>query len=356
MMLRPFFLTVLLATCILYADVTAELDCMSHALSLAGVSNRNAITYSRMMASYQITSTIQLLKNAADLTLRSLGVSEEDRELISRCTSASLTPGLLTRNSTSCDLSDVCTGRGLCEIKENVNSNSQHYACNCQPDFSGDNCENVIDNCLSSPCYPGGNCLNHKGRFTCHCMSGYTGEHCQEKWLTQNNARSRLQQLSSDIKDSVKSYKSNLAVLIENQTKELRILLSSVAGLEQQRLPRYRAFTDEVTWQEASRRCATFGGGLAMVKTPEEQQEVHDIASHYQLSRFWLGASDQTIEGHWLWWDGTRLDYRNFSQRQPNNLGGNEDCLEMWISFRNGRGVWNDNPCFVLHPFLCQFW
>ena len=354
-MFRPFFLTLLLATCILYADVTAELDCMSHALSLAGVSNRSAETYSRTMASYQITSTIQLLKNAADLTLRSLGVSEEDRELISRCTSASLTPGLLTRNSTSCDLSEVCAGRGLCEIKENVNSNSRHYACNCQPDFSGDNCENTIDNCLSSPCYPGGNCLNHKGRFTCNCVSGYTGKRCQEKWLTQNNARSRLQQLSSDIKDSVKSYKSNLAVLIENQTNKLRTLLSSVAVLEQQRLPRYRAFTDEVTWQEADRRCGTFGGGLVMVKTPEEQQKVYGIANHYQLSRIWLGASDQLTEGRWFWWDGSRMTYKHFSPGQPDNDRGNEDCLEMLVSFNNGRGSWNDNPCSVRQPFMCQF-
>ena len=140
------------------------------------------------------------------------------------------------------------------------------------------------------------------------------------------------------------------------QTNKLRNLLPSLAELERQRLPRYRAFTDKVTWQEAGRRCATFGGGLAMVKNLEEQQEVYDIASHYQLSRFWLGASDQTIEGRWSWWDGTRLDYRNFSDREPNSFEGNEDCLEMRASYRNRRGVWNDLPCFVLRPFLCQFW
>ena len=93
-----------------------------------------------------------------------------------------------------------------------------------------------------------------------------------------------------------------------------------------------------------------------MVKTPEEQQEVYDIANHYQLSRFWLGASDQLAEGHWFWWDGSRMTYKNFLPRQPDNYRGNQDCLEMWISFYIGRGYWNDYPCSVRQPFLCQFW
>ena len=336
---------------------TAKDSCMTHLLTLTGVSESNALAYSRNLALYGVT--LGEFLRADDLTLRGLGItSQDDRNRISDCRPPNSTNTLHSAVGTGrCPLGELCSGHGECKFRRHPGHNSGHYACKCQTGYSGDQCSAITNNCLSDPCMPGGICENAFNNFTCHCSAGYTGQRCQEKWLTKSNARSRLHQLSSDIKNSIKSYKYNLAVLIENQTNRLRTLLSSVAELEQQRLPRYRAFTDKVTWQEAARRCATFGGGLAMVKNLEEQQEVYDIASHYQLSRFWLGANDQTIDRRWSWWDGTGFDYRNFSDREANNFARNEDCLEVLASYRNGLViVWNGYQCYRPLPFLCQFW
>ena len=384
-----------------YEAAADQNNCMLHALSVAGVSKSRAATYLAKLTLYNVS--MDDLRTATDFSLRILGISDrKDRARILECFVRSTLYG---SENEVCLLRDICNARGACSLKVNTSSNTKLYGCICEKGFSGDFCETDIcqmytvaknglqnsrprchnggrcnrtasndpksiceckrgysgpqceketNNCLSNPCHNGGRCQNLFNNFTCYCRIGYTGRMCQEKWLTQNNARSRLQQLSSDITDYVKSYKSRLAVLIENQTDKLRTLLSSVAELERQRLPRYRAFTDELTWQQAGRSCATFSGGLAMVKTPEEQQEVYGIANHYQLSRIWLGASDQLTEDRWFWWDGSRMTYKNFLPPQPDNVV-NEDCLEMLVSWNNGPGSWNDNPCSVRRPFMCQF-
>ena len=36
-----------------------------------------------------------------------------------------------------------------------------------------------IDECSSSPCQNGGACTDHVNRYTCSCVAGYTGTHCE---------------------------------------------------------------------------------------------------------------------------------------------------------------------------------
>lgn len=35
-----------------------------------------------------------------------------------------------------------------------------------------------IDDCLSSPCFHGAECIDGLGNFTCKCPPGYVGEFC----------------------------------------------------------------------------------------------------------------------------------------------------------------------------------
>ena len=36
-----------------------------------------------------------------------------------------------------------------------------------------------VDECLSSPCANGGQCMDRRGGYLCRCPSGYKGTHCQ---------------------------------------------------------------------------------------------------------------------------------------------------------------------------------
>ncbi|KAM6967564.1 von Willebrand factor D and EGF domain-containing protein [Aplochiton taeniatus] len=51
------------------------------------------------------------------------------------------------------------------------------FSCVCPPGMTGHTCREDVDECASQPCYPGGNCDNTPGSFTCGaCPHGYTGD------------------------------------------------------------------------------------------------------------------------------------------------------------------------------------
>ena len=52
------------------------------------------------------------------------------------------------------------------------------YRCNCLPGTYGDSCELNYDDCYSSPCHYGGNCIDGFQDYTCDCPSGTSGKDC----------------------------------------------------------------------------------------------------------------------------------------------------------------------------------
>lgn len=78
----------------------------------------------------------------------------------------------------------------------------------------------------------------------------------------------------------------------------------------------------------------------------------------------WLGGDDIAAEGVWLWSDGTQFWqggsggavvgelFSNWDGGEPNNGGGNEDCVIM----KNGgsRYQWDDKPCGNSVEFVCE--
>lgn len=42
--------------------------------------------------------------------------------------------------------------------------------------YTGDYCEQDIDECLSSPCKNGGSCQNLENNYECTCMKGFEGQ------------------------------------------------------------------------------------------------------------------------------------------------------------------------------------
>lgn len=68
----------------------------------------------------------------------------------------------------------------------------------------------------------------------------------------------------------------------------------------------------------------------------------------------WIGLTDEGVEGHWTWVDGTPLTTAFWGKGQPNSFDGrNQDCVEFWHK-DSGVGDWNDENCNIEQYFLCE--
>ncbi|KAJ8008533.1 hypothetical protein DPEC_G00105860 [Dallia pectoralis] len=107
------------------------------------------------------------------------------------------------------------------------------------------------------------------------------------------------------------------------------------------------------TWSEAERNCWHLGGNLVSVNDHSEYMFLLSVIekSTKRDQRAWIGATDAVQEGLWLWSDGSRLKYNNWSYGQPSNYKGQEHCMEMNYGADRGQ---NDAPCWHEFPFLCS--
>lgn len=104
---------------------------------------------------------------------------------------------------------------------------------------------------------------------------------------------------------------------------------------------RYQVFTDVISWHAAKERCEKLGGRLAVVTSEKQNQFLSKLVLDSSLKEAWLGATDETKEGTWVWVDGTAMSYKNWGQGQPNNAGGREHYLLLWAA---SNGHWSDQP------------
>ena len=119
----------------------------------------------------------------------------------------------------------------------------------------------------------------------------------------------------------------------------------------------YLAVREELSWREARQRCLEMGGHLAVVTDEPRNSFLTALLRSQGVNAAWLGATDELIEGQWVWVDSSPMLYRNWDQvgRQPNNKQGLEHYLVLLV--RNG-GKWCDQPnsLNLEHPgFVCQW-
>ena len=108
---------------------------------------------------------------------------------------------------------------------------------------------------------------------------------------------------------------------------------------------RATSFSESAAW------CRSNGGELTTISSAEESRAMQRaFGSPVGVERsLWIGLAEPR-EGDWRWATGGSVAFTNWAPGEPNNAGGGENCGELHAH----SGQWNDMPCDVVMPFLCQ--
>jgi hypothetical protein len=104
------------------------------------------------------------------------------------------------------------------------------------------------------------------------------------------------------------------------------------------------------TWSDDRTTCLTYGYDLASVNDSAENTEMVDQAYSRYVGKWWIGLTDQAVEGTWVWSNGDAVTYTNWHAGEPNG-GTSESCTQLG---RFGDYTWNDEPCSSAFYFVCE--
>jgi hypothetical protein len=80
------------------------------------------------------------------------------------------------------------------------------WSCICEPGWTGIECRDNINECLSNPCLNAGVCIDEVNNYRCDCLTGFTGDDCQTEINLcssipcQNNGMLFIQNLTNEIR------------------------------------------------------------------------------------------------------------------------------------------------------------
>ncbi|XP_078530708.1 C-type lectin domain family 4 member F-like isoform X2 [Lissotriton helveticus] len=99
-------------------------------------------------------------------------------------------------------------------------------------------------------------------------------------------------------------------------------------------------------WNESETFCRSYNAHLSSVLTVEEQDY---LVSMKGSGGYWIGLTDAESEDNWTFVDGSGLKLSFWSNRQPDNWMGVEDCGHL-----TENGDWNDAGCKHQNKWICK--
>jgi hypothetical protein len=118
-------------------------------------------------------------------------------------------------------------------------------------------------------------------------------------------------------------------------------------------------FTGPLPAAQAETQCEMTGAHLAKIETADADAVAELVVGTKDT---YIGATDQAVEGTFLWGDGSSLTFTNWRAGEPNNGGASgiaENCAVI-AGAKAGKG-WDDRPCALqasgagTYAYLCSF-
>lgn len=111
----------------------------------------------------------------------------------------------------------------------------------------------------------------------------------------------------------------------------------------------FSSASDRRSWADAKKACNDrYESQLASVHSMHENDFLgeSDLGDQYHM---WIGLESKNFD--WYEWDDkSDVSFTNWDRYEPNNKGGNEQCVEMMPH----NSKWNDNHCSQKHPYVCK--
>jgi hypothetical protein len=105
----------------------------------------------------------------------------------------------------------------------------------------------------------------------------------------------------------------------------------------------YKVFDEGISWYEAKRECESMGGHLATITSQEEQNFLAGMINKGNQVRYWLGGSDDAVEGEWSWVTDEAFTFTNWVYGEPNNQSSvGSGAPEGYLEINKSNKQWND--------------
>ncbi|KAK1155246.1 C-type lectin-like, partial [Acipenser oxyrinchus oxyrinchus] len=86
----------------------------------------------------------------------------------------------------------------------------------------------------------------------------------------------------------------------------------------------------EMSWSKAQSYCKEKHTDLATVHSQEEADQLLNITGDSLSDTAWIGLYRDDTQ-NWQWSNSDDVIYSNWNGGEPNNAGGNENCVEIAV-------------------------
>ena len=99
----------------------------------------------------------------------------------------------------------------------------------------------------------------------------------------------------------------------------------------------YLRIDQGMTWFEAKACCERLGGHLATITSHEEQNFIESLIAGGKKHYYWLGGTDEKVEGEWVWITGEPWGYTNWFPGQPDNRSGIDGAVQNYLAIASDK-------------------